>query len=114
MGEIKLYGGREENALEQVLNLDESGFDEKEKLIAKSILGIKAIFALEDRLSPVLETFLANNEKMFRYTAEFASTLNQVTNWNRNLAKEYAERLDISKERFEEITKYVYSRTTNL
>lgn len=90
-------------------------FTPEEILVAKTILCLKGIFGIEARLmNPENAFFESGDLQMSDYVGNARKTLNQLTNTARYLAEEHAERLGISRERYEEIQDHVYSVETEL
>tara|TARA_Y100000034_G_C6616597_1_gene268675 strand:+ start:39 stop:371 length:333 start_codon:yes stop_codon:yes gene_type:complete len=110
MDELTKYE-RNGNALEISLE----GFTPEEILVAKSILGIKAIHGTVARLQNIQVTFIhERNNDMADYVGKARGFLRNIAGETEELAKEYAERLDISRERFEEIHNHIYTIETKL
>lgn len=89
------------------------GFSSEEALIAESILSIKMIYGIGNRAKFSLINSFDSKDIAGKVLASNPElVLNQAMKNVENLTKDYATRLGLSKERFEQIHDYVYENET--
>jgi hypothetical protein len=110
-----MTGLKESKAIEIKHPIFFGDFTQEEELVAKSILCSKAMSGLEVRLAkPEVFFLVEGNREMGIYIENARATLKYLVIANLRLLKEYASRLGISEQRYEEIRDYVYTKETSL
>jgi len=101
---------KQENALEIISNKE---FTPEERLAIKGILVNKIFGGIEAKFRSLNVAANFDQEIKFEETCNVCRALNETTNENRDIVKEYALKSGISQVRYEELKMFVYEHETN-